>query len=90
MSALPARVGVLLFYAAALLSLLLSWPPLLEQVLQLGSLLLLAVHSLEVMVCWRFVKMYEGPVVLSIALTLLFGFVHWMPYKRRAEGAGSA
>jgi uncharacterized protein YhhL (DUF1145 family) len=81
----PAKIGALLFYAAALLSLLLDFPPLLEQILQWGSVLLLATHALEVVVCLRWIRLYPGSLALSILLTLLFGFVHWLPYKRQAE-----
>jgi uncharacterized protein YhhL (DUF1145 family) len=90
MPAAPAKIGVLVFYGAALLSLFLDFPPLLESVLQIGTLVLLAVHAVEVLVCLRWVKMYEGPLLLSILFTLLFGFVHWMPYKKRFEGSNAA
>lgn len=86
----PAKISMLLIYAAALASLFLDWPALLEQVLQIGSLVFLAVHAIEVVVSWRWVRSYEGPLALSILLTLLFGFVHWMPYKKRAGQAGQA
>jgi uncharacterized membrane protein (UPF0136 family) len=88
MNSSPAKLGALLFYAAALLSLLVAWPPLLEQVLQWGTLLLLATHALEVVICLRWIRLYPGPLAVSIVLTLLFGFVHWLPYKRQAERAG--
>jgi hypothetical protein len=29
-------------------------------------------------------------LLVSIGLTLLFGFVHWMPYKKRAEADAGA
>jgi len=86
----PAKISMLLIYAAALASLFLDWPALLEQVLQIGSLVFLAVHTIEVVVSWRWVRSYEGPLALSVLLTLLFGFVHWMPYKKRAGQAGQA
>ena len=85
MSAFPAKLGALLFYGAALLSLVLDLPPALEQVLQVGTLLLLVAHALEVVLCFRWIRMYEGGVALSIVLTLLFGFVHWLPIKQRAQ-----
>jgi hypothetical protein len=90
MNSSPAKIGALLFYAAALLSLFLEWPPQLEQVLQWGTLLLLATHMLEVVICLRWIRLYPGPLAVSIVLTLLFGFVHWLPYKRQAERAGGA
>lgn len=62
-----------------------EFPAGLEAVLQYGALALLVAHAIEVMVCFRWLRLYPGPVLVSIALTLLFGFVHWMPYKRRFE-----
>jgi uncharacterized protein YhhL (DUF1145 family) len=85
MSAVPAKIGALLLYAAALLSLVLDLPPRLEQLLQIGALVLLAVHALEVVLFFRWVRLYRGPLALSVLLTLLFGFVHWLPLKKHAE-----
>jgi len=85
----PAKIITLAFYAAALVSLYVTWPPLLENILQIGTLILFAVHVIEVVVSFKWIKLYEGPLAVSILLTLLFGFVHWMPYKRRA-GQGRA
>ena len=90
MKDLAIRIGVLAFYAAAAVSLLTTFPPFGAAVLQYGTLALLVAHTAEVLLCWRWVRAYPGPLVLSILLTLLFGFVHWMPYKRAAEAAGSA
>lgn len=86
----PAKIGTLAFYVAAAVSLFADWPPLLENVLQIGTVILFLVHALEVLLCFRWVRMYEGPLAVSVLLTLLFGFVHWMPYKRRAGQSGSA
>ncbi|MBP8926165.1 MAG: hypothetical protein KBG75_09925 [Pseudomonadales bacterium] len=88
MPAAPAKLICLLFYAAALLSLFVAMPPAVEQVLQYGTLLLFAAHTIEIVVAFRYIKLYEGPLLISMLLTLLFGFVHWMPYKKRAaQGA---
>ncbi len=85
----PAKIVTLAFYVAALVSLFVTWPPLLENILQIGTLILFAVHAIEVVVSFRWIKLYEGPLAVSILLTLLFGFMHWMPYKRRAEQGGA-
>lgn len=87
MTAFLAKSATLGFCAAALLSLAIAMPPALESVLQWGSVALLMAHALEVVFCLRWIRLYEGPLALSILLTLLFGFVHWMPYKRRADAA---
>lgn len=86
----PAKIGTLVFYLAALASLFIAFPPAVASVLQWGAVVLLVAHALEVVFCLRWIRLYEGPLAVSILLTLLFGFVHWMPYKRRAEGAAGA
>lgn len=86
----PVKTACVVFYAAALSSLFADWPPLLEVILQYGTIILLLAHAVEVAVSFRWVRQYEGPLAVSILLTLLFGFVHWMPYKRRAQQSGSA
>lgn len=86
---MAARVSVLCFYGAALASLFFAFPPLLGMVLQYGTIALLVAHTIEVLFCLRWIRLYPGSLVTSICLTLLFGFVHWMPYKKRAE-AGAA
>ncbi|MFM7783648.1 MAG: hypothetical protein ACKPE6_03220 [Gammaproteobacteria bacterium] len=85
MNAFLAKSATLGFYVAALLSLAIDMPPAVASVLQWGSMVLLVAHALEVVFCLRWIRLYEGPLAVSILLTLLFGFVHWMPYKRRAE-----
>lgn len=89
MNDLAARLAVLSFYVAALASFFVDFPPLFESVLRYGTVALLVAHALEVVFCFRWVRLYPGPLLLSICLTLLFGFVHWMPFKKRAE-AGAA
>lgn len=90
MSAALAKIICLLFYAAALLSLLVEMPATVEQILQYGTLALFAAHAIEIAVAFRYIKLYEGPLVISMLLTLLFGFMHWMPYKKRAaQGSAS-
>ena len=85
----PAKMITLAFYAAALVSLFVTWPPLLESILQIGTLILFAAHVIELVVSFRWIRLYEGPLAVSILLTLLFGVLHWMPYKRRAQQGGA-
>jgi uncharacterized protein YhhL (DUF1145 family) len=86
----PVKIVCLVFYAAALVSLFTDWPPRLENVLYIGTLVMFLVHGVEVLIGFKWIRLYEGPLAVSILLTLLFGFAHWLPYKRRAEQAGSA
>jgi len=85
MDASPTKLLLLAFYAAALASCFVTMPSAMESVLQIGALVLLVAHALEAVVCLRYVRLYDGPLAVSILLTLLFGFIHWMPYKRQLE-----
>jgi uncharacterized protein YhhL (DUF1145 family) len=53
-------------------------------VLQKVAVILLVAHVLELLIAFKSVKRYPGPLVDSIALTLLFGFLHWKPLARRS------
>ncbi|MBK9522752.1 MAG: hypothetical protein IPO13_14275 [Rhodocyclaceae bacterium] len=53
-------------------------------VLQYGAIALLAAHAIEVVVCYKYVKLYKGPIAVSIVLTLLFGLLHWKPLANAA------
>ncbi len=57
--------------------------------LRLLTVVLLAAHLLEVVICFRKVALYKGPLLESVLLTLLFGFLHWKPIAdaaRRTRG----
>jgi uncharacterized protein YhhL (DUF1145 family) len=51
--------------------------------IQLVAVVLVAAHALELLVAFKAVKRHPGPLVDSIALTLLFGFLHWLPLRKR-------
>lgn len=79
--------GLCLAVYLAALARLADWlpPGVLERAPQLAAALLL-IHLLELLLAFRHVRRYRGPLVLSIALTLLFGLLHWKPLAdRRAE-----
>jgi hypothetical protein len=50
--------------------------------LRMAALVLLAAHVLEILVAYKSIKRYPGPLIDSIALALLFGFLHWKPLAR--------
>lgn len=52
---------------------------------QMVAALLLAAHVLEAIVMFKYVKRYPGALMASVALTLLFGLLHWLPLKRLSE-----
>lgn len=53
-------------------------------VLQRAAVVLLALHLLEVPLAFRYIRRHPGPLVDSVGLTLLFGFLHWLPLKKGA------
>jgi hypothetical protein len=50
--------------------------------LQKVAILLLLAHTLELLVAFKSVKRYPGPLIDSVALTLLFGLLHWKPLSK--------
>lgn len=75
------KLVLLVFYAVVLASFFvpLPLPPEVVHWARVIAGVLLVVHALEVAVFYRKVALYPGPVVVSIVLTLLFGFLHWKP-----------
>ena len=69
----------LLVYALAVASFAVNFAPGVADVVRYGALGLLAIHAIEVVVCFKYVKLYQGPIAVSIVLTLLFGLLHWKP-----------
>jgi uncharacterized protein YhhL (DUF1145 family) len=51
--------------------------------LQVLTAVLIVAHLLELGVFFKHVKKYPGPVVDSVALTLLFGYLHWLPLSKK-------
>ena len=51
------------------------------------AVLLLAMHAVELLLMFKHVRLYRGPLAVSILLTLLFGVLHWMPLARQARKA---
>jgi len=79
---LVSKVIILLIYAftaAAVAGLL---PPGPTQVLEIVTLVLMAAHAIEVVLAFKYVRRYRGPLAVSIALTLIFGLLHWRPLMR--------
>jgi acetyl-CoA acetyltransferase len=50
--------------------------------LQVTALLLLGDHVIELLIAFAAVRRHPGPLIDSIVLTLLFGFLHWQPLRR--------
>lgn len=75
---------LLVIYALAIAAAVGLLPPGLGLVLERAALLLVVAHIAELLVFFRSVKLYRGPLIDSIALTLAFGILHWRPLQRQA------
>ena len=67
-----------------------AWLPLpagLLHGLQVLAGVLVVAHLLELAVFFRHVKKHPGPLIDSIALTLLFGYLHWLPLSKQRPPA---
>ena len=87
------KASLLGAYALALASLFVVLPMEAGPVVQRLALALLAVHALECLVAFKYIKSYAGSVYLSFALAMLYGLLHWMPLAKayrlnQAEKAG--
>lgn len=71
----------LVVFGLAILASFIAMPAWLGSTAQTLAVILLVVHLIEVFFFWRYVKMWQGPVIGSIALTLLFGILHWKPMQ---------
>jgi hypothetical protein len=78
------KAGCLAIYALAVLGAHVALPLGIAPVLQTIAVVVVAVHGLELLVAMNSVRRYPGPLIDSIALTLLFGFAHWRPLAQRA------
>ena len=59
-------------------------------IVQTMSLALLLIHALECLLAYRYIKLYEGALAVSLVLSMLFGLLHWMPLARKAREAALA
>jgi len=66
-------------YALTVASLFGLLPSDMGHLLQRLSLILLVIHAVELLLMFKAVRLYRGPLAISIVLTLLFGLLHWKP-----------
>jgi hypothetical protein len=76
------KAGCLAIYLLAVVGAVVALPFGITPTLQKVAVILLAVHVLELLVAFKSVRRHPGPLVDSIALTLLFGFMHWKSLTR--------
>ncbi len=68
-------------FGVAILANFIAMPAWLASTAQTLAVILFLIHLIEVFFFWRYVKMWKGPLIGSIALTLLFGILHWKPMQ---------
>ena len=84
-----AKALLIVTYVLAIISLLVALPMGASPVVQKLALALIAVHVLECVLAFKYVKSYPGPLLTSVALALLFGLLHWMPLAKAARPAAA-
>lgn len=77
------KASCLVIYLLAIVAAAGALPGGLASVVQWIAVLLVAGHVLELAVAFKAIQRYPGPLVDSIGLTLLFGFLHWRPLRER-------
>ena len=73
------KLACLATYALALASLAGMLPAGAFAYVRMIAAILLVLHTLELVFLFRHVRLYRGPLAISMILTLLFGLLHWKP-----------
>jgi len=81
------KAGCIAIYALALASLFWTFPGGAGPVIQTLALAFLGVHVLEMLIAFKYIKTYSGPLSTSIMLALLFGLLHWLPLAKASQQA---
>ena len=81
------KAGLLAMYAMALSGLAGLLPAGLAGIMLKIALVTVFIHVIEVVVMFKHVRLYRGPLAISIALTLLYGLLHWKPLADAANAA---
>ena len=83
------KIVLLAVYGVALVSYLTALPlsPNTIDWVRIVAGALVVVHLLEVIFRFKKVALYKGPLLGSVLLTLLFGFLHWKPMADAARGS---
>lgn len=53
--------------------------------LQKLALILLAAHILELPIAYRYLRLYKGSLIDSVALSLMYGLLHWQPLAKASK-----
>ncbi|MES2152568.1 MAG: hypothetical protein V4508_22550 [Pseudomonadota bacterium] len=77
------RAVCLMVYLIAIIGPAAPVPPAMVVPCQWLALALLAAHVGELLLFFPRMRRYQGPLAVSIALTLLFGLLHWAALPTR-------
>jgi len=75
-------VAMLLSALAGLAGLL---PEAISSVAQWLTAVIIGLHTVELAVAFKHVRRYQGPLLVSILLTLVFGMLHWKPLAEQGS-----
>ena len=75
----------LAIYALAMAGLAGLLPSGLASSMQTIALVMLMAHAVELLVMFKHVKRYPGPLAVSVLLAMLFGLLHWKPLADTAR-----
>ena len=81
------KANILVVYLLGIASHVVAFPDQVGPIVQTMSLALLLIHALECLLAYRYIKLYSGPLLVSLLLSLLFGLLHWLPLARKAREA---
>lgn len=81
------RAGLVALYLFALATFLVPMPEAVAQYARWAAVGLLVVHLLEVPLVFGVLRRDAAPLAQGIGLTLIFGFLYWLPIKK-AQGQG--
>lgn len=79
------KISVLVFYSAVVID---FFVPLLggfSSITQIIAVFFVVAHCLEAAVFFKHVRKYPGSILMSVFLTLLFGFLHWIPLSKQEK-----
>lgn len=83
------KAACLVAYLLALAGLAGLLPAALAATVQQLALVLLLIHAVELLVVFKYVRLYRGSLAASVLLTLLFGLLHWRPLAKEAAKAAA-
>lgn len=79
------KASCLVIYLLAVIGSYIALPFEAASALRNVAAILLGLHLLELLFFFKFVRRYPGPLIDCVALTLLFGLLHWLPLAQNTR-----